>query len=270
MNEFLLEISSNLVSAALLGVGALAVIVLATKRVRRDKARFFGLQAKGEVRLVLSRYKPSYETRTLHDGSVSTGWTGETVAIDEFLGAEALKNALGANRLAISLTSLLNNLITGERKLNVTNVVVEPTPADEVMPPGGTVIALGTGANRSNYVAELFLGQHQSSIFEFVKIDGVRAFRRIEVKGKKASLVVSSADHPGWELAVIQRITLPNERVIFLCSGKAAPGSRMAAEYLAHKWQDLYTKADGADTNGDFAHLYRFKGSYESAELLLP
>src|ERR1700730_6020778 len=96
----------------------------------------------------------------------------------------------------------------------------------------GTMVILGTGAGNSNPLAEHFLGTHEKSAFRFVKQNNVRAFERLAIRGT-APLTISANDHVGWELAVLQRITTSEGRVVFLCAGKDAPGSRMAAEYLA-------------------------------------
>jgi len=55
--------------------------------------------------------------------------------------------------------------------------------------------------------------------------------------------------------------------VTFLCAGKDAVGSRMAAKFLSANWALFYEQYH-SQNNGDFARLYVFSHSAEEPQLL--
>ena len=126
---------------------------------------------------------------------------------------------------------------------------------------------LGTGAKESNRLAEELLGgDADHSVFRFVKDEKGRAFERMAVRGFSEEKFYAAKYAPA-ELAVLQRSTMGDGRVVFLCAGNDAPGSRMAAEFLASNWMALYEEF-GNRHNGDFARLLAFNGSYKDSKIL--
>lgn len=269
MHDLLVGVLGNLISALIIGLGALAFIAGAARRLRPEMIEFFGLRPSMTVNILLSHYIPAFDAALLPGGAVSTGWIRETVAMDEYRGAEALRDFFDTNRVLISVMSVFEALANGRRGLRTVRAVITTAPHSISLPDRGTVVLLGTGARDSNKLSEFYLGTHEKWVFRFIKgSDGVRAFERRETTGGSAPIVIKANEHEGWELAVLQRITGSDGRIIFLCAGKDAPGSRMAAEYLAANWFDLYASGP-KNGNGDFCHLYRFKGTYEVYERLL-
>jgi hypothetical protein len=101
----------------------------------------------------------------------------------------------------------------------------------------------------------LFFGEHEKSVFSYVKVDGYRRFVRKAGNGNAATFE-SVRDHPEETLAVLQRITLTDGPVVFLCGGADDKGTMRVAGYLAENWNTLY--ADHRRGGGDFAQLLAF------------
>jgi hypothetical protein len=127
---------------------------------------------------------------------------------------------------------------------------------------------MGTGAKQSNMFASRFLGEFPDpdhSVFRFTKDpERGRAFERLAVRGYAQRFFYASefdSDHSKRELAVLQRITLSDGKVVFLCAGKDSPGTMMVSQYLADNWRTIFARYKD-HKNGDFARLYVF--SYDS------
>jgi hypothetical protein len=135
------------------------------------------------------------------------------VAVDEFRGAQTLRDLFDSHWVVASFWSIFNSSVSGRRDFGTIDVMVSPVPKPAVHPSNGTVVLMGTGAKESNSLAEE---------------DG---------------------------------------RVVFLCAGKDAPGSRMAAEFLALNWRSLHEEFGGRN-NGDFARLLAFHNSAKDSTIL--
>jgi hypothetical protein len=257
LQAFILGIAGNLISALLIAaVSALALIFVFNRR-QREIASFFGLNSRvREVQILLSRYLPEVQEESLDSGAASVGWVRETVAVDEFRGAQALARLFESNWIVASLASVISSSLLGGRDTGSVRVFVTPAPEPPTRPRGATIVLMGTGARESNELAEEFLGMDtEYSVFKFVKDDNGRAFER-RAEGFTKEIFYASNYAPG-ELAVLQRATMPDGQVTFLCAGKDAPGSRLAAELLATTWRTLHEEYNGRH-HGDFALLYVF------------
>jgi hypothetical protein len=263
VESFFVGIAGNIVSAALIAIIPVAAIVIILNRRQREIAGFFGLNSQvRQVQILLSRYKPEAQTEHLSSGAESKGFTGETVAVEEYQGAQAIARLFESRWIVASVASVITKSLEGGRDYGSVQVSVMPGPEPKrpghkvPLPHAATVVLMGTGARESNELAEQFLGPAgDRSVFRFVKDDNGRAFERA-ADGYTRETFYASRYEPG-QLAVLQRATMPDGQVVFLCAGKDVSGSRMVAEYLAENWKKFYEQYNGRH-NGDFARLYVF------------
>jgi len=280
VQNFLIGILGNIASAVVIAIIPLTIIVVRTNRRQRHLASFFGLSpGVRAIHVLLSRFQPEKDVEQLAGGVPSSGYVGETVAVDEFLGAQAVRDLFDATWVVASLASIMDGLMSGKRDFGRIDVTVSPVASPEtspetsretspVIPPAtGTIILMGTGAKESNELAEELLGgDPHNSVYRFVKDERGRAFERMAVRGY-SELKYYASDYPADELAVLQRVTAKDGRVTFLCAGKDVSGSRMVAEFLAWNWDSLYEEFRGRN-NGDFARLYAFRQSFRAATIV--
>jgi hypothetical protein len=266
MQEFLLGIVGSLISAVIIAAGPIILGVIWLNRRQRQLAEFFGLNSSiREVRILLSRYWPEGNSEVLRTGVESLGFRGETVAVDEFRGAQDIEKLFDSGWIVASLASVIGGSLIGRRDFGSIRVSVSPVASDR--PEKSTVVLMGTGAKDSNRLAAEILGPDaRHSIFRFVKDEHGRAFERMAMHHFPQEKFYASKYEPG-ELAVLQRITMADGTVTFLCAGKDAAGSRMAAEFLSANWALFYEQYH-SQNNGDFARLYVFSHSAEEPQLL--
>jgi hypothetical protein len=270
VQSFLIGFSDNVVSAIVIAVVPLSIIVAMSNRRQRQIASFFGLSPNARmIHIFLSRYQPTVVPEPLAGGAFSKGYTNETVAVDEFQGAQAIGALFDSKWVVASVSSIMSEYLMGRRDFGRVEVHVNTVPKRPTYPGGeSTVILMGTGAKESNGLAEeLLSGTSAHSVFRFIKdSEEGRAFERMAVRGFSLERFYAVSYQPR-ELAVLQRVTMSNGRVVFLCAGKDVSGSRMAAELLSENWLSLHNYYSGRD-NGDFARLYAFDGSYKNSEIL--
>lgn len=276
MEKFWLEVLAEIVAAAIIAVIPLIMLWIRVSRRQRELATFFGLSsAARQVQIKLSRYVPAKTEEILPGGAFSTGWTSETVSIDEFQGAQAISNLFRRAWALPSLSSILDGLTGNERGYGRVEVHIDPVDPDPSWSTPGTLVVMGTGAKESNLLASRFLGEPADpdySVYTFIKDpDKGRAFERLQVRGYAPQSFFAadwSNDEHQHELALLQRVTLSDGKVVFLCAGKDSPGTMMVARYLADNWRDLLVRHRDRK-QGDFANLYVFSHDSPSAPRLL-
>jgi hypothetical protein len=268
VTNFLIAILGDVTSAIIIAIVPLSIIMARTNRRQRQIAAFFGLTPSVRtLHVLLSRYRPEREIERLADGAPSSGYVGETVAVDEFIGAQALRDLFDSKWIIASFASIIGGSISGKRDFGRIDVTISPVTDPANRPTTGTVVLMGTGAKESNWLAAELLGvDAENSVFEFVKDGDGRAFRRLAVRGYSTE-IYHAADYDSHELAVLQRATMKDGRVIFLCAGKDVAGSRRAAEFLSANWKSLHEEFGGRN-NGDFARLYAFSRSSADSIIL--
>ncbi len=269
MQSFWLGVTGNIVAALIIAIIPILLVWARVSRRQRELATFFGLNSTvGEVRVILSTYQPVVTEEQLASGARSKGWTGRTVSVDEYKGAQEIVSLFNKSWTIPSISSIIDGLTGNGRGFGVIEVDVEPDSADVSLRGPCNFVIMGTGARESNMMASRFLGEDPDgdhSVFRFAKdpIRG-RAFEVLPVKGYAQQVFYAKDYESGpqkGELAVLQRITLERSRVVFLCAGKDSEATIMVARYLADNWHTLLARYKN-QRNGDFANLYLF--SYES------
>jgi hypothetical protein len=266
MQSFWLGVIGNIVAAFIIAIIPILLVWARVSRRQRELTTFFGLSSTiREVHVVLSRYQPVVKDEELASGARSTGWTGETVSVEEFRGAQAVANLFKKSRTVPSISSIIDTLTGDGPGYGMVSVRVEPDSPELSWGRSNTFVVMGTGAKESNMFASRFLGElpdAHHSVFRFAKDPARgRAFEVLPVRGYAQQFFFASDYEPGDELAVLQRITLAGGKVVFLCAGKDLSGTTKVARFLADNWRVLLAHYKN-QSNGDFANLYLF--SHES------
>jgi hypothetical protein len=270
--DFSLGVSENLVSALIVAILSVLALLGLSRRRTRHLGAFFGLgSGTRRILIMLPRFQPMAETTALPDGEQSVGYTEETVTATEFQGALVLRDLLDSKWLIGSLGALAEGLFTGQLALGRVSVSILPVSQveweRERERERGPVILMGAGANKSNSISEIYLGgDDKRSAYRFVKHGGERAFERIAAHGYASGIYYAKSYWPA-ELVLIQRHKGADGMVVFLCAGKNVSGSRIAAEFLARNWNDLYGEFGGS-SGGNFARLYTFSGSADEYQIV--
>lgn len=268
MLNFSLGVSEDLVSALILATLSVLALLGLSRRRTRHLGAFFGLgPGTRRILIMLPRFQPMTHTVPLPDGEQSVGYTEETVTANEFQGALVLRDLLDSKWLISSLGTLAERLFTGESGFGKVSVSIVPVSKQELGRERGPVILMGSGANNSNSISEIYLGgDDKCSAYRFVKHGGERAFERIAARGYASGIYYAKTYQPA-ELVLIQRYREADGRVFFLCAGKSVFGSKVAAEFLAKNWNALYGEFGGS-ASGNFARLYTFSGSTDDYKIV--